>query len=190
MNDAGRLVGSYHDSAKRVKKSYKEKMKLISLYFNIPNDASIYLYHRRRRSFPFKKKTMQNYLEWNLAIQNGLVKIMGENQHIDWSSRDFNDEENLLTKYNIDTSVKTSVVYKNKPKNIVADANCIDEKILHDIDGWVLVTDKRRNASNKFLLRKIGLLPLSKESMKTNRQKRAIHNNKSLEQQIEKKSNT
>ncbi len=153
--------------------NYREKIQLISTFFNIPKQAAIYLYHRRRQSFPFKKINMKKYLNWNLSIQNGLVKIMGENPDIDWGSYNFTDEEKLFSKYGIDIGVKTYKVYKNKPKKIF-DNDCIDvdEKNSHEHDGWTVVTSNIKNAGNKFLLRKMGLFPQSKENVKPNRRKR------------------
>lgn len=154
--------------------NYREKIQLISAFFNISKPAAIYLYHRRRQSFPFKKKTME-YLNWNLSIQNGLVKIMGENPDIDWGSCDFTDEEVLFIKYDIDVGIKTYSVYKNKPKKIFDD-DCVDvdEKKSYEHDGWTVVVANTKNAGNKFLLRKMGLFPQSKENVKKNRRKRTV----------------
>lgn len=171
-----------YDTHKVYRLNYKEKIRLISTYFNIPRSGAIYLYHRRKRSFPFKKKGSPNFLDWNLSIQNGLVKIMGDNPDIDWVSSDFNDENKLFTKFNIDINAKVYSVYKNKPTKVF-DTIDVDEK-MHD-EGWTMVVSKNKNASNKFALRKLGLLPQSRENIKLTKKNRKHRVNKLDENQSE-----
>lgn len=166
-------------NTKMARPNYKTKIKMICEYFNIDKSAAIYLYHRRRRSYPFKKQKDPNYLPWNQSIQNNLVKLMGRNT-IDWSSQDFNEEQSMFDEHQM-TESKTSIVFRNR-KGPYSETLDTEETIN---DGWTIVIAKHKIANNKFCLRKMGLLPQTKTEKPEKYRRRKIHP-KPVEKNIEK----
>lgn len=142
---------------KDFKKVYEERIKTIMDYYCISKEAANYLYFRRRRSFPWCKKSDAKYLYWNARLQNALIEadnIIGFN----WEALEFGDEENYLKKYDI--------IISEKEQNLFRENKNIDEKIYKDADGleWTQVNNKKNKKENtqEKILQNCGLLPLKK----------------------------
>jgi hypothetical protein len=156
--------------------TYNEKINIIGEFFGISPDCSRYIYHRRRKGYPYKKKEDDDYLEWNIQIQNGIV--LGDLSNIDYTDMHFIEDINILKeKYNIDIkSMPCKKVLQNKikqkdDKKIKIRATDIshdsvnlgksdDANIGDDDDGneWCLVTTKKTLYVKKNILKKMGFI--------------------------------
>jgi hypothetical protein len=125
-----------------VKKLHDCRIKALVDYFGISDTAAEYIYFRRKRGFPWKKKDDPKYIEWSDKLLNALReadKIFG----FDWSGLTFGNEDRYLENYGI----------------IVDD---MDDGILclnNDFQEWTIATNKKK-ATN--LLKKIGIIPKKK----------------------------
>ena len=171
---------------------YKNKITAISSYFGVSEQAAKYMYHRRQRGLPYKTETDDLYIEWNIKIQNALVKadkISGFN----WDGLEFSDDINVLSNNNIIVNNQSTIVYinKNNEKNnelnnekntqIECDENNQSENNdgtsqTDETDGWTtVITDKGQMVRRK-ILKKLGFLPNAK--FKNNKEK---NTNKNIE---------
>ena len=162
---------------------YKNKITSISSYFGVSDQAAKYMYHRRQRGLPYKNETDDLYIEWNIKIQNALVKadkISGFN----WDGLEFSDDINVLNNNNIIVNNQAPTVYINKNKElnyneknnqIECDENNHSE-ITDETDGWTtVITDKGQMVRRK-ILKKIGFLPNTKFK-NNNKEKNTEKNN-------------
>ncbi len=130
-------------------KKYNSNIEAIQNYYNISNIAATYIYFRRKRSFPWKKKSDPKYLYWNAKLQNALIyadSIFG----FDWESLEFGNEEELLKNYGIIISEQSTDLFR-KPR---------DDNIYEDKEGneWRVIT-KNKKKTDEQVLKSIGLLP-------------------------------
>ena len=169
---------------------YKNKITAIISYFGVSDQAAKYMYRRRQRGLPYKTETDDLYIEWNIKIQNALVKadkISGFN----WDDLEFSDDINVLNNNNIIVNNQSPTVYinKNKELNYNEKNNQIecDENNQSDnkdgtyqndeTDGWTtVITDKGQMIRRK-ILKKIGFLPNTKfKNNINNKEKNNINN--------------
>ncbi len=83
-----------------IKQQYNEKINAIRTYFDVSAEAAVYIYYRRKRSFPWKKKGDQKYLYWNAKLLHKLIQ-MDNILDFDWRSMEFGKEEAVFDKYGI-----------------------------------------------------------------------------------------
>jgi hypothetical protein len=86
---------------------YKNNIKEISEYFGVTDVCAKYLYHRALRS----TRKDESYLDWNVALQNALVKAdrcLG----IEWDKILFGEEEELLNLYGVDIIPNDNTVFR------------------------------------------------------------------------------
>ena len=110
---------------------YEERLSIIMSFLGISKSAATFIYHRKRRGYPFKKKGDSKYLEWTLQLQNALVKA-DECIGWDWDEIRFGDEAKTLSKYDIILNEQSS---KETFKN---------EKPEDDNDGWTVVKNTKK----------------------------------------------
>ena len=179
--------------------TYKNKITAISSYFVVSEQAAKYMYHRRQRGLPYKNETDDLYIEWNIKIQNALVKadkISGFN----WDDLEFSDDINVLNNNNIIVNNQSPTVYINKNNELNNEKNnqieC-DENNQSDntdeTDGWTtVITDKGQMIRRK-ILKKIGFLPNTKfKNNINNKEKNNINNtekNNNNKEKITEKNN-
>jgi hypothetical protein len=120
---------------------------IISNYFNISYDASTYLYYRRRKSFPWKKKNSAKYLFWNAKFQNALISL-DKVKDFNWKLLEFGKEYEYLQLHNIDIESQDTNLFRELNKN----------KFISK-DGWNTICSN----INIKLLKKIGLIPRMKK---------------------------
>jgi len=148
--------------------NYKNKIQVLVLYFGISEDAAKYMFHRRRRGYPFKKEDDKNYLAWTTKLQNAIIDA-DKNTDIDWNDIKFGEDVKVLdTLVGIDNKSKTVTLDKVKQTNCNLTRKgrpSSVEKIYNkdltegDDDGWTVVTNGRNKVNDKNLLRKMGFLP-------------------------------
>lgn len=115
---------------------YNERISIIMEYFNISTDAAKFIYHRKRRSYPFTKRDDDKFLYWDRRLQNALIKA-DKCIGWDWKKIQFGEEEKLLKQYNIFIEKQSkSFIFKNEPSKI------------NDLD-WTKVENKRKNKTRK-----------------------------------------
>lgn len=149
--------------------TYKEKINAISSYFGISEDASRYIYHRRRRGFPFKRNDDPNFLKWDMQLQNAFIKA-DQIATLNWNDLKFDDDLKVLLEHgiDIDTQPKTPVINKiNQTTSTISNkSNKMNDKDIKEEDddnfGWTVVTNKKGHIVKKYMLRKMGLLPHTK----------------------------
>jgi hypothetical protein len=153
------------------KVSYNDKINAISSYFGISDSAAKYMYHRRRRGFPYKNVTDNSFLEWTIKLQNAFIKA-DQIAAFDWSILKFDKDIKILSVNGVDVNDQSNKVQVNKisqmghlsAKQVTNDAKNVKED--PGCDGWTLVTTNRGQLVKRNTLRKMGFLPrhpLSKE---------------------------
>lgn len=143
---------------KRKNPNYNDKIKAISSYFNVSENAAKYMFHRRRRGYPWKKEGDSNYLKWSIPIQNAFVKADNLGL-LNWGYLKFSDDLNVLLENGIDIEEQSNTIYINK------NTNETDNKYIKEEDkdgGWTVVTNKKSEFIKKHLLRSMGFLPQNK----------------------------
>jgi hypothetical protein len=134
------------------KKQYDEKIKVIQRYYDISEDAAVYIYFRRKRSFPWKKKSDEKYLFWNAKLQNALISadnILG----FDWNSMEYGKEEETLRKFDICILTQSNNLFRKHEDYV---------EVMEDDEGgnWTYISKMRKtNNTDKIMLQNIGLLP-------------------------------
>jgi hypothetical protein len=128
----------------RPKHSYDSKINAISNYFGVSDSAAKYMYHLRRKSFPYKKSYQQDFLQWTLPLQNALVRA-DTYASFDWETLQFGEEFNTLMKHGIEFVDSNKVVRNDIQSN-------------ENNDGWTLVAKKDKLLIEKHILRNCGLL--------------------------------
>ena len=163
---------------------YKNKITAISSYFVVSEQAAKYMYYRRQRGLPYKTETDDLYIEWNIKIQNALVKadkISGFN----WNDLEFSDDINVLNNNNIIVNNQSSTVYinKNNELNYNGKNNQIEcdennqSEITNETDGWTTVIADKGQMIRRKILKKIGFLPNTKfKNNINNKEKNNINN--------------
>ena len=155
--------------------TYNEKLNIIGEFFGISHDCARYIYHRRRKGYPYKKKEDDGYLEWSIQVQNGFV--LGDVKNIDYKNIHFNsDIDELKDKYSIDISKMSSEkVLQNKIKqkdankikirttdisddSVNLDKNVDNENTNDDGGEWCVVTAKKTLHDKKSILKKMGFI--------------------------------
>ena len=143
--------------------NYNDKIKNISSYFGISVEAAKYMYHRRRRGFPWKNENDGNFLKWNIQLQNALIKA--DNLAVfDWTSLKFNNDVNTLKENGIIVDEQPKTIYRNKSNDNQESNKDIDEEE-DDGGGWTVVTKKENNSIQKQILRNLGFLTKKKNKL-------------------------
>jgi hypothetical protein len=111
-----------------------KNLNAIMTYFNVSNHAAIYMYYRRRRGFPWRRKTDSKFLKWDIKIQNAIV-IADICNEFDWYALQFGREKEQLLTHGIliDNQPNFPItLHKTNPHNIC------------DADGWIAVSNKKK----------------------------------------------
>jgi hypothetical protein len=144
----------------KVHVSYNSKIDSISTYFGVSGLAAKYMYHLRRKGFPYKKPDQQDFLPWTLSLQNALVRA-DTHESFDWETIQFGEELNTLMRHGIEVVEHDHRVLRNEVTQ--ANASKITNKTDVDIDddggGWTVVVPKNKFLAEKHILRSCGLLP-------------------------------
>ena len=154
---------------------YKNKITAISSYFGVSDQAAKYMYHRRQRGLPYKNETDDLYIEWNIKIQNALVKA-DKISNFNWDGLEFSDDINVLSNNNIIVNSQSTTVYINKisqlncnEKNTQMEYNENNQTGQNDgthqndeTDGWTVVTTNKGQMVRRQILKKLGFLPNTK----------------------------
>ena len=148
-----------------VKFSYKDKINAISSYFGVSEDASKYMYHRRRRGYPYKKETESEFLKWTTKLQNAFIKA-DQIATFDWGNLKFDEDIKMLFMNGIDVETQSNKVQVNKISQTVQPTTRqlnVDEKSVNDESddggGWTVVTTNKGQLVKRHMLRKMGFLP-------------------------------
>ena len=135
--------------------NYNEKIKVIKSYFKISEQAAKYMFHRRRRGYPWKKDNDVGYFMWSIQLQNALVKA-DTIALFNWEILKFDNDVHTLSEHGI--------VLDEQPNTIQVNVNAINTDIKEDDDeGWTVVTTKKSHVIKKQLLRNMGFLPQIKK---------------------------
>ena len=127
---------------------YKNKITAISSYFVVSEQAAKYMYYRRQRGLPYKTETDDLYIEWNIKIQNALVKadkISGFN----WDGLEFSDDINVLSNNNIIVNNQSNIVYINKNNEKNNELNNEKNKELNNEKNNELNNEKNNELNNE-----------------------------------------
>ncbi len=110
-------------------KSYNTKIKAISAYFDVSYGCAIYMYHRRKRGSPWKKKDDPKYLEFTKSLQDKLV-ILDKIGSVSFTSLKFSDEGKILLNLGYDDlSSSIDVQLANNYKKLPPDYKKIIRKM-------------------------------------------------------------
>jgi hypothetical protein len=158
----------YSDDEKKLQ--YKIRINAIKEYYGISEEAAIYIYFRRKRNYPWKKKNDPGYLFWNAKLQNALIEadnIIG----FDWVGLEYGKEQEVLLSYGIDIDKQSQNIHRIHKEH---KSNNKIEKYLDDNgDEWTYIKKREKNKrydinkknntnkNNEAILRSIGLLPKS-----------------------------
>jgi hypothetical protein len=134
--------------------SYEERLIIIMDFFGISRKASKFIYHRKRRGYPFKKRDDFKFLEWDLRLQNALVKA-DECIDWDWNELKFGYEEHVLSQNDILLEDQSDTdIFKHEKKKMLD-------------DGWTLVKDSKRLKQRQIkVLQTLGFLPRFRDHKK------------------------
>ena len=112
---------------------YDERIAAIVRFFGISRPAASFIYHRKRRGYPFKKPTDEKFLEWSLRLQNALVKA-DECIGWDWNDVHFGQEEQELARNGIHIDRQSDSETRRNEPNTDEDPN----------DGWTVVKSEKK----------------------------------------------
>jgi hypothetical protein len=115
---------------------YGERIEAIMTFFGVSKEAAGFVYHRKRRGFPFTKKTDPKFLEWTLKLQNALIKA-DECVSWDWVDLKFGEEEKILAQNDIFVDNQSdTVIFKHDKKE-------------EEADGWTTVKNDKKNKQRR-----------------------------------------
>jgi len=92
--------------------STNEKIECVRRYYGISHAAALYIYHRRRRSYPWFKKSDAQYLYWNAKLQNALIAA-DSILNFDWGQMEYGNEEEYLALYGVDVRGQSNNLFRN-----------------------------------------------------------------------------
>jgi len=145
---------------------YEERLCIVMSFFGISKPAASFLYHRKRRGYPFKKKDDPKFLEWSLQLQNALVKA-DECIGWDWEELRFGNEDKMLAQHDI-------FIDKQSDKDIFK-----NETPENDGDGWTVVkNDKKIKQRQNKALQIMGFIPRPRVFRKNKRRKPKVEDEK------------
>lgn len=127
--------------------NFKDKINAISSYFNVSMQCAKYIYHRRKKGQPFKSEDDVGYIQWNMKIQNSLIKA-DLIKDFNWKDLKFVNDVTTLKNFGIDVESQDDKLYTNKKENDFNESNEL---------GWTVVT-RRRSNKNKKILTKLHLI--------------------------------
>lgn len=165
------------------KVTYQSKIKTITSYFGISDNAAKYIYHRRRRGFPWKKNDESSYIAWSMQLQNALIQADNLDT-FDWGSLKFGEECRILLEHDIDIETQPKSAQTNKihqVNNKIKETGDGLEENIDDNSGWTVVTSKKGDLIKKHLIRSMGLLPAKKSQHDYKKHKR---NSNPLDEQV------
>lgn len=131
------------------KQKYNIRIEAIQRYYDISHIAAVYIYFRRKRSYPWRKKSDPKYLFWNSKLQNALIyadSIFG----FDWEAMEYGNEEETLQSYGIDI--------QSQPTNLFRDKEITTTYVDEEGNTWNIVNKSKKNP-DVAILKSIGLLP-------------------------------
>jgi hypothetical protein len=140
--------------------NYNDKIRTIESYFGISNNASKYMFHRRRRGIPWKTDDDASYLKWTIQLQNALIKA-DNILEFDWVNLRFNTDIQTLLENGIVVNNQSCEVQANKQTPCSYNSNGDD-----DGGGWTVVTKNKTRLIQKHLLKQMGFLPKTKKTFK------------------------
>jgi hypothetical protein len=157
--------------------SYYSKIGTISTYFGVSDSAAKYIYHLRRKGYPYRSHDQQDYLPWTMPLQNALV-IADTYKSFNWNNLQFGNELNTLMKHGIEVNERELRIHRN----VIAQDNALKITSKTDVNvdyedeegGWTVVASKYQVIAEKHILRNCGLLPI--RTRKT-RAKKNTHEN-------------
>jgi len=136
--------------------NYNEKINMLKKYFGISEECAKYMFHRRRRGFPFKKDGDVSYLEWSILLQN--IIVLADLHYDDFNSLEFsNDISELLNYIDISTVSKTHTVC-----NKISNSDLNQKK--DDVNEWCLVSKKTSRSVIKNHVKKMGFIISTKHN--------------------------
>jgi hypothetical protein len=142
--------------------SYVSKIDAIGTYFGISNSAAKYMYHLRRKGFPFLKPDQKDFLPWNTPLQNALVRA-DKHTTFEWDTLQFGNEKSVLTRFGIEIYTQEQNIFRNyvSQKNASKITSISNARFVNvpDDDGWTLVNTKDKFLTEKRILRSCGFLP-------------------------------
>jgi hypothetical protein len=137
--------------------SYNSKIDAISTYFRVSKQAAKYIYHLRRKGFPYKQADQLDFLQWTLSLQNALV-LADTYPSFDWKSLQFGNELKALTLCGIKVVDNDYIVLRNKVTQL-NDSKIICKNDINYYDcEWTVVGPKNKFLIEKRILRSCGLL--------------------------------
>ena len=160
---------------KKFQVSYYSKIGTISTYFGVSDSAAKYMYHLRRKGFPYRNPDQQEYLPWTTPLQNALV-LADTYESFDWDTLQFGDELNALMRHGIEINDRDHRILRNEinQDNAVKITTKTDVHV-DDEGGWTVVASKYQVMAEKHILRNCGLLPT--RTRKTRVKKKNAHKN-------------
>jgi hypothetical protein len=150
------MIGNPKNSHKqKIQVSYYSKISTISTYFGVSDSAAKYMYHLRRKGFPFRKPDKQDYLNWTIPLQNALV-LADTYEHFDWSILQFGDEIDALMRHGIEVNYRDQRIFRNE----ISQDTAAKTNVNVDDVGWTVVVFKYNALAEKHIVRNCGLLPI------------------------------
>jgi len=141
--------------------TYNDKLNIISEFFGVSYPCAKYMYHRRRKGYPYKKPEDDGYLKWDVQIQNGLVS--GDLFNIEYKNLHFDNDINELHKeYGVDINLlpnekiqKNKILQTDNKKSKISNGEISEHA--DDTDGeWNVITTKKTLHDKKKILRQMG----------------------------------
>ena len=149
------------------KYSYSDKINAICSYFGVSETAAKYMFHRRRRGYPFKKESDQSFRPWTIQLQNALISA-DKDSVIEWEKLKFDNDVKTLFINGIDVDIQPTVIRINKVSQTTKQSSRLknnDGKFINEDtdDGgeWTVVSTNKGQLAKKHMLRTMGFLPMS-----------------------------
>lgn len=149
--------------------SYKDRINAICSYFGVSEPAAKYMYHRRRRCYPYKKETDHSFIPWTIKLQNAIISA-DRIATIDWENLKFDDDVKTLIKHGIDVETQPNKIQVNKisqttklpTRRATIDGKGVEEETDNEFDDggeWTVVSTNKGQLIKRHMLRTMGFLP-------------------------------
>ncbi len=135
---------------------YKERIEALKAVFNISEPAAKYIYHRRRRGYPYKNGTDISFMPWTAKLQNALMAA-DKIPEFDWNALVFSEEEEILKQNGIVVDECPTRIQLNRGSRIKTALHNIP--IADPLTAWQTVKSPKAKLINKHIVRKMGFLP-------------------------------
>jgi hypothetical protein len=134
---------------------FHEKIHALMSYFNISENAAIYMNKKRMYKYPYTKNKNLSFFKWSVQAQNAII-IADSIKSFDWNSLQIDNDIKVFESHGINLNSQSNICKKYHGKKY--EYSYADHDDHFDGGGWSVFTNNKVKLHNKHILKKSGFL--------------------------------